>query len=108
MPAEDLTTGKGAQSKDFRVVYSNTMGLQFSGAELILKFSILNDFSNPAAGHVEQVAVAMNPVNMKALWQALDAVIKHHEKVTGAPIPVNPETQQGIDKAIAATSKKPA
>jgi len=109
MPAEDLTAGKSTQSKDFRFVYSNTIGLQFNGSELILRFSILNELSNPAAGHVEQVAVAMSAANMKALWQTLDAVIKHHEKVTGAPIPVSPQIQQVIDKAIAAAaSKKPA
>jgi hypothetical protein len=108
MPAQDMTIGNSAQSKDFRIVYSNTIGLQFNGSELIVKFSIMNDLSNPAAGHVEQVGVAMTVVNMKALTQALDAMIKHHENITGAPIVINPQVQQTIDKAIAAATKKPA
>lgn len=106
MSVENQELGKITQAKDYRVVYTNTVSMQFNGSELILKFAILNDLGNAANGHVEQIGVAMNSANMKALSQTLGAMIAHHEKLTGMEIPVNPKVKESIDKLIAEASKK--
>ena len=96
----------GEKDKDFRVVYCNHTGFQFNGLEIIIKFGVMNDLGDASAGYVDQVAVAMNAVNLKALSMTLDAAIKHHETLTGVEIPINPEIKKNIEASIAAATKK--
>lgn len=106
MSVESQALSKITQAKDYRVVYCNTVSMQFNGSELILKFALLNDLGNVANGYVEQIGVAMNAANMKGLAQTLGAMIAHHEKQTGVEIPINPKIKESIDKVIAEASKK--
>lgn len=95
----------GEKDKDFRIVYCNHAGFQFNGFEAIIKFGVVNDLSDPNGGYVDQVAVAMNPSNVKALAISLGAMVKSHEETTGSEIPINPDLQKNIEAAIAAAKK---
>ena len=91
---------------DSRVVYANATVIQFMGIDAIIRFSIMDDVSDPSSsGMEEQVAVAMNVVNFKALGQIIMALVTHHEQLTKTTIEVSPLVKQRIEEAIAPTKK---
>ena len=95
------------KSTDYRTVYANGIGIQFMGIDGIIKFSILDDITNPSAGGEEQVAVAMNVQNLKALSQVLAALVAKHEELTGATIELDPRVAQSIQAALASVKTAP-
>lgn len=95
------------QSRDFRTVYSNGLGVQFMGIDAILRFSILDNPADPHTGSEEQVAIAMNVQNFKALGQMIMAIVARHEELTNAQIEVNPRAMETVMAAIAAAKKPP-
>jgi hypothetical protein len=90
----------------FRVVFANVTGFQFSGSEGVLTFGILRNMANASDGAEEQVAVAMSPINLKALSYSLTRIIESFEKASGVEIPVAPELAVAIDRSIDAAKPK--
>lgn len=95
------------RSNDFRVVYSDTIGLQFNPHQTILTFSIAHDLRDPKKGGEEQVAVAMTPVQVKALAKTLTLLVENLEKQANAPIPFNNQVIENLQKALASQQTAP-
>lgn len=104
MPA-DIFSPKNTKSHDFRTFYANAMGVQFSGSDMILRFAIMHNAADQNAGLEEQVAVAMTPSTAKALSFSLQTIIGQYESANNTVIPVSPETEAALKKAIIEAEK---
>lgn len=75
------------------------------GIDAIINFSILDDISDPAKGAEDQISVALNIQNFKALAFIMNALVAHHEKSTGHVVEINPRVQKNLEEAIASGKK---
>jgi hypothetical protein len=98
-------SGDVTRPQDYRTFFANTFGLQFTGAELIIRYAITKDAANPLTGVDEQCAVAMSSISAKALMLTLKALIDQAESL-GQPIPVSPDVTDIIKKMVEETKRK--
>lgn len=89
------------KSKDYRDVFSNTFGMQFSDNDVRMTFGHALDLADPARGIVEEVSVFMTPRSAKMLMVTLKNTIERFEKMTGVPIPLPPAKMEEIEKSLA-------
>ena len=103
----DMFNPKNTQAKDFRTVYANTLGFQFSGLELMLRFGILKNIANENDGIDEQVVVAMSSATAKTLMVSLEKIIGQYEQANNVVIPINPSTESTLERAFTTAAKPP-
>lgn len=92
------------RSSDFRVVYTDTLSINFNGAQGILTFSIQHNPNNTADGAEEQVAVAMTGVTLKAISYTLSMAVENFEKMSGTEIHLDPLTKDAVEKMISSAT----
>ena len=75
----DMFSPKNTKSKDFHIVFTNALGFQFTGSEMIIRFSVIKNIADENDGVEEQVAVAMTASTAKVLMHALQQIISSYE-----------------------------
>jgi hypothetical protein len=101
-----LATTQNTHAIDFRFVYCNAFAMQFSGADLCVRFGVAHDAADHNKGMQEQVAVFMTPPAMKTLYISLKSIIEHVEKISGVEIQVSPATAEILKKMIKESEEK--
>ncbi|WP_454813794.1 hypothetical protein [Labrys neptuniae] len=86
-------------SKDYRTIYANSLGFQFSGGELFIRFGLMKDIAHPLEGIEHQINVAMSAPTAKTLMLSLKHMIEAYEKGTNYVIPVDPRLQESLKAA---------
>jgi hypothetical protein len=87
------------QSKDFRVVFTNSFALRFSDNDVLLRFSVDLDPPDQESVALEEVAVAMTPRSAKLLALTLSKVLESFESAAG-PIDVPQDKLDALEEAI--------
>lgn len=87
------------QSKDFRIVYTNSFAVRFGDNDVLLKFIIDTDTADPTAPNIEEVGVIMTPRSAKLLAYALTQTIEAYEAAAG-PIAIPQEKLDSISEAL--------
>ena len=98
---------KNTRSKDFRYIYTNGLGAQIGGNEVILIFGIKEDQTIQDNKLQEEVGVIMTHATAKTLAVTLNKVIENYEKATGNNILVDPAAINQVEKAIEEATKRP-
>jgi hypothetical protein len=101
MPAEEQPDQKISRSPQWRVIFSNIIGIVFSD-EFALHLGFDQDRAHPGTDVLEEAIVVMSPRTAKFLSYTLSTAISHYEEVNG-PITGLDET---IKKADAVFSKR--
>jgi hypothetical protein len=99
--------GDVTRPHDYRTFFANTLSLQFTGGDVIVKFGIMKDAMNPKRGVEEQCALAMSTVTAKGLMLTLKAIIDQAE-TGGQIIPVAPELTEILKNAVEDMIKRKA
>jgi hypothetical protein len=82
------------RSADFRFVFTNTLGFQFSDNDARIIFSI--DEGNGVDGALDQVGVAMTHKTLKLLGAIVHEMLEHYETSSGVKIPVDQDKIEGF------------
>jgi arginine decarboxylase-like protein len=83
----------------YRTFFTNTLSLQFTGSEIIIKCAILKDPANPKGGVDEQCGIAMSPNTAKALMLTLKTIVDQAE-LGGLQIPVSTELTDILKRTV--------
>ena len=86
------------RSHDFRFIFANVLGFQFSDNDLRLLFGV--DEGGGIENALEQIGVAMTHRTAKILGQTLTEIIADYESKTGTVIPIEAEQMQGIREIL--------
>jgi hypothetical protein len=90
-----------SRNGDFKYFYSNSFGVSVSNEEMIIRFGVFEDPSNPNDSICEQVAVVVSLTGGKTLMQSLAAVIQRFEEGTKTTIPFSQERVAEIQASVA-------
>ena len=86
------------RSPDFRFIFANVLGFQFSDNDLRLLFAI--DEGEGVETALEQVGVVMTHKTAKLLGRTLIEIITNYEAKTGSIIPLDPDKLKGIQDML--------
>jgi hypothetical protein len=89
----------------YRTFFTNTLSLQFTGSEIIIKCAILKDPANPKDGVDEQCGIAMSPATAKALMLTLKTIIDQVE-LGGLQIPVSTELTEILSRTVEESNRQ--
>jgi hypothetical protein len=91
MPPEHEPVQTVSRSSQWRVIFSNIIGITFSD-EFRLHFGFDQDLSQPGRDVLEEATVVMSPRSAKFLSHTLGAAVSRYEEING-PI-------TGVDESI--------
>lgn len=94
----------GRRNGDFKYFYANGFTVSVSNDEMIVKFGVIEDPSNPTDSICEQVAIVVSLTGGKTLAHSLMAVLERFEESTKTSIPVSPERVAEIQASVAEIS----
>ena len=101
-PTQKLLTDQPqhvTRSSNWRVIYTNGIGLGFGNNEVRLNIGFDQNIASPSTDILEEAVVVMNHQAAKMLAYTLGAVISNFEALNG-PIALPAEKLREIDNAI--------
>ena len=101
----DNPTKLTTRSPNWRVIYTNIVGIGFGSNDMRLMCGFDQDLAHPGSDVLEEAVVVMSPQSAKLLAHSLTAVLGAFELANG-PIPLPGDKIAKIDAEIAAQAAK--